>query len=205
MKQNILTSIEYCHYDSTTDIKTTLTHTNTFECPLIGAIAPTAHKGIMFDDLHSDITFETFLEHAHSLNVQPDTIYNESAFSAYVQEAINAATSKGGFVEQEDNGRHWLVLEEKHYGQYKKFLLHYDKQGEKHFSCPAHVATSYLCKLGFFGDISLPVLYGEAIPTNCSRLISFLPAKYLGVESNARDLVNLIAPKLANQITWVLT
>jgi hypothetical protein len=194
-------SLEYAHYDGSSDIQDVIDFTN---CKIGDYIAlhPSAQKTIMFDDIHSQITHDNFYQSMQALDKQPDCIYLESAFGDMMQQIFETLEADGFTYTQED-GKDYLRKDEKRYNQFTTFLVRSESKERKIFSCPALVAASYLYKLGHFKEI-ITGQNGTVLKTSkIDEVLTILPARYLQVEANARSIIELISPDYLKRLNYI--
>ncbi|MCP5404672.1 MAG: hypothetical protein H6922_00385 [Pseudomonadaceae bacterium] len=194
-------SLEYFHYDGSQDLKDLVAETNGPKVlPFLQAFQ-TTQTCIMFDDIHSKISAEEFIETTRKLYVKPDSIYGESAYTPLMAR-LYETLEKRGFGIVSEGGREFLYEKNKSYHHEKKFLLRYENKKEKQFSCPALVAASYLYRLGYFDGEKIAPLWGESPNNQSANILTVLPSRYLQVEANAQSIIQLVDAAFLKRINW---
>jgi hypothetical protein len=194
-------SIEYTHYDGSDTIDSVIGYTNNHTLKYVD-LYPNAQKTIMFDDIHSKISYEDYRKHIEALSIQPDCIYAESSFEPLMNSLFCDLEEKG-WIHIADDGKDYIRHKDKVYNQDTTFLVRSSSKSQIKFSCPSLVAASYLYKLGYF-DCDIVGLDGNTL--QCSKtdnILSILPSKYLQVEANARNIIGLLSPNDINRIEYV--
>ena len=194
-------SIEYAHYDGSECLEKVIERTNE-KISMHIDLYPNAQKTIMFDDVHSNMSYEEFKASLKKLNIQPDCVYGESCFEPLMS-LLFSNLEKNGYVHVKEDGKDYIRHNDRTYNQATTFLVRsYSKDREK-FSCPSLVATSYLYKLGYF-DEEIIGLDGNILNKQANgNILSILPSKYLQVEANARNIIALLSPDDVNRIEYI--
>ena len=194
-------SLEYAHYDGSSDISDVINFTNNSIGNYID-LHPSAQKTIMFDDIHSEIAHDAFYKSMKTLEKQPDCIYLESAFGSMMQQIFDEL-EKEGFTYTQEDGKDYLRKDEKRYNQFTTFLVRSESKKGKVFSCPALVAASYLYKLGHFEE-TITGQNGTPLQTSkTDEILTILPARYLQVEANARSIIERISPEYLKRLNYI--
>lgn len=202
MANNDPFSIEYLHYDGTIPLESVLRDTASVVAPIL-SLYPDAQRSVMFDDIHTDMGFGSYLKAVLKSETPPQSIYGEAAFRPYAKDLAAILEAKGCAIVQE-GVRSFIVQKDRRNRTEHKFLFLYDDIDGDKFSCPAFVAASYLYRLGYFGsDNPVTPLYGDAPRVSMTDdILNILPRKYLQVEADARILCNLVSPAHAERIRY---
>lgn len=194
------TSLEYFHYDGSQPLEELVVDTNHKLKAVLSSFSH-AQACIMYDDIHSKISWSEFISAVDKLESPPSSIYGESAYTPLMEKLYAKLQTHDRRIVVEGE-REFLTETNSTYRHEKKFLLRYESKEGKQFSCPALVAASYLYRLGYFeGDVIAP-LWGDAPSSHNDQIITLLPSRYLQVEANAQSIINVLAPELLNKIQW---
>lgn len=87
-------SLEYLHYDGTVPLETVIAATENFVAPIL-SLYPKAQRGVMFDDIHTDMGFGAFIKGVRDLPFAPQSVYGESEFQPYMKELVKALEASG--------------------------------------------------------------------------------------------------------------
>jgi hypothetical protein len=200
-------SIEYCHVTPEITWEDVIATVNEDTSRLLRSFNDLSlQKCIMIDDLHSQIEISsTFISKLiDSLEVKPDTIYLESSF-VFLAAKIDSLISKKQISFKNTAEKRWLKKIHDTYGSNNEFLYSWRKyDGAIGFSCPTLVATSYLYRLGVFGDDNIEPIWGEQIRTG-DHLLGALSSIYLQVEANAQTIIQAVNPELLKKLRWHFT